>query len=157
MVCESAVPTPSFSLNTSKLVFFRLNLSSLAIPSHNGLHLNSNHCALKAAHCLPTSHYVTYMQRDLEMLLLYFVWGIIELLVITRMEAHIFGPGSALEVEGVLYRLTCTHMLFLLNFFLSYWWLSVVEFKNKSQCSGHSSLSYAQRYKAGKVCHSVMI
>lgn len=45
-------------------VSFKLNLSSSAILSHNGLHLNSNHCALKAAHCLPTSHYVTYMQRD---------------------------------------------------------------------------------------------
>lgn len=53
------------------------------------------------------------------MLLLYFVLGIVELLVITQMEAHIFGPGSVLEVEGVLYRLR-THMLFLLTLLQSY-------------------------------------
>ncbi len=37
--------------------------------------------------------------------------------MITRMEAHIFGAGSVLEAEGVLYS---THMLFLLALFQSY-------------------------------------
>lgn len=138
-------------------VSFKLNLSSSAILSHNGLHLNSNHCALKAVHCLPTSHYVTYMQRDWAMLLLYFVWGILELLMITWIEAHIFGHRSVLEVEGVLYRLS-THMLFLLTLFQSYWWLSVVEFKNKSQVLEPQSQLFAAIHKGikkGEV-HSVV-
>lgn len=50
------------SLNTSEF------LSSSAILSHNGLHLYSNHCVLKEAHCLPASHHMTYMQRDLAVL-----------------------------------------------------------------------------------------
>lgn len=42
-------------------VSFELTLSSLAVFSRNALHLYSNHCALKEAHCLPASHYVIYM------------------------------------------------------------------------------------------------
>lgn len=70
MECESATET---LLIEHFQVSFQLNLSSSAILSHNGLHLYSNHCVLKEAHCLPASHYVTYMQRDLAVLLLYFV------------------------------------------------------------------------------------
>lgn len=89
------------SLNTSKF------LSSSAILSHNGLHLYSNHCVLKEAHCLPASHHVTYMQRDLAVLLFYFVWGTVELLMITRLKAHVFGPGSVLK-----WRLSCADSAF---------------------------------------------
>ncbi len=94
------------------------------------------------------------MQKDLAMLLLYLVWAIRELLMITRMEAHIFGPGSVLEAEGVLYS---THMLFLLALFQSYWWLSVVEFKKQIPGSGPAVSAIHRRYKAGKVRHRIMI
>lgn len=94
-------------------VSFQLNLSYSAILSHNGLHLYSNHCVLKEAHCLPASHYVTYMHRDLAMLLFYFVWGTVELLMITRLKAHVFGPGSVLK-----WRLSCTDSAFACAFYL---------------------------------------
>ena len=152
MECESAAQTPDCSLNTSKF----LNLSSMAILYHNGLHLYSNHRVLEEAHCLPASHYVTHMQRDFAVLLLYFVWGTGELLMITRIEAHIFGPRSALEVEGVSHRFR-THMLFLLTHFQSYRWLSVVEFKKQIPGCGQHSLSYPQRCKTGKGRRSAMI